>query len=79
MFLGSPEPMIEVALVGAGPAAHADIHEELEGAVLLQPLPHPVQDDLFPVLGQLPVLVGGLPVPRDWADPGASGSLRRAL
>ena len=64
----------EVALVGTGPAADADVHEELERAVLLQPLRHPLQDDLLPVVRQLPVVVGDGPLPAGWADRGSSGS-----
>jgi hypothetical protein len=55
---------VEVALVRAGAAAHADIHEQLEGAVLLQALPHAVEDDALPVGRQLPVQVGRLPLAR---------------
>jgi hypothetical protein len=52
-----------VAFVGAGPATHADVHEHLEGTILFQALPEPLGDDLLPVLGQLPVVVRGRPVP----------------
>jgi len=55
---------IEVALVGAGAAAHADIHEQPEGAVFFQPLAHALEHDLPPVFGEFPVQVCGLPVPR---------------
>ena len=53
---------IEVALVGAGSAAHADIHEQPEGAILVEPLLHAVEDDLFPIRRQLPVGIEGLPL-----------------
>ena len=54
----------EVALVGAGAAPHADVHEDLERAVLLQQVLEAFMDDLFPVLGQLPVGIRRRPVAR---------------
>ena len=53
----------EVALVGAGPATHADVHEQLEAAETLQALGHALADDALPVGRQLPVVVSGRPVP----------------
>jgi hypothetical protein len=52
----------KVALVGAGAAAHADVHEDLEGAEFFQPLLESFVDDLLPVFGQLPVLLQGVPL-----------------
>src|ERR1035441_5170392 len=55
---------IEMALVGAGAAAHADIHEQPEGAILFEALAHAVEYDFPPVFGKLPIQVGGLPLAR---------------
>ena len=52
----------EVALVGAGAAAHAAVHEHLEGTMLVQRVLQGVVKDLLPVFGQFPVLVVGSPV-----------------
>ena len=52
----------EVALVGAGAAAHTDVHEQLEGAVLLQAFLKGVTEDLFPVFGQVPVFGRRIPI-----------------
>ena len=46
-----------MTLISAGTAPDADIHEDLEGAELVETFLHPVKDDLLPVLGQFPVLV----------------------
>ncbi len=54
----------EVALIRAGAAAYADVHEEPERPVLFQALRDPFEEDLLPVLGQFPVRVGRSPVPR---------------
>src|SRR3990172_6528007 len=55
---------VEVALVRARPAAHADVHEHPERAVLADPLPDAVEDDLLPVGGELPVLFERRPLTR---------------
>ena len=60
---GVPGADVEMALVGAGPAADADVQEEAEGPEFIQPFLEPVQDDLFPVRGQFPVGVRHLPLP----------------
>ena len=52
----------EVALVGAGAAAHAAVHEHLEGTMLVQRVLQGVVENLFPVFGQFPVFVVGRPV-----------------
>ena len=52
----------EVALVGAGAATHTAVHEDLQGAEFVQPFLEPVEDDLLPVLRQLPVIICGIPV-----------------
>ena len=54
----------EVALVRAGAAAHADVHEQLQRAVLLQPVGKGVTENFFPILRQVPVLGGGVPLVR---------------
>ena len=54
---------IEVAFVRTGAAPDANVHEEPKGAILFQTVPHPFQDDLLPVLGEFPVLVGRRPGP----------------
>ena len=46
-----------MALVSTRTASHADIHKELERTELAEPLLKPFQDDLFPVIGQLPVII----------------------
>jgi hypothetical protein len=51
----------KVALVGTGAAAHADVHEHLEGPELLQPFPEPLENDLLPVFRQLPVVLQRVP------------------
>ena len=51
----------EVAFVGAGAAAHAGIHEDLEGTVLGKTLLQGLIDDFFPVFGQVPILILRLP------------------
>ena len=48
----------EVALVGAGPATHADIHEKPQRPELLEAFAQAFEDDLLPVVGELPVFVG---------------------
>ena len=53
-----------MALVGAGAAAHADVHEQPEGAEFVEALLHPLEDDLLPVRRQLPVGVERLPLAR---------------
>ena len=53
----------EVALVRTGSASDANIHEELEGPVLAQPVGHSFQDGLLPTVRQFPVVVGDGPVP----------------
>jgi hypothetical protein len=55
---------VEVALVRAGAAPDAEIHEKAERPVFIQALAQPLQDDRLPVRRELPVLVGGLPGPR---------------
>ena len=59
--LGIGRAEIEVAFVGAGAAAHADVHEEAEGAIFLEPLLHAVEDDVLPVGRKFPVAVERLP------------------
>ena len=54
--LGVAGAQEEVALVGAGPAAHADIEKEPQGPEPLQPVFHPLQDDFLPILGQRPII-----------------------
>ena len=49
----------KVTLVGARSAAHADVHEHLERAVLLEKVLEAFINDLLPIFGQLPVGVGG--------------------
>jgi hypothetical protein len=63
MFLWVPAADKKVALVRAGAAPYADVHEELEGTESLQPLPESFQDDLFPVGRQFPVFLQGRPLP----------------
>ena len=60
--LGVARALVEVALVGAGTAAHAHVHVQLERAVLLHEVFHAVEDDVLPALRQVPVLVGRRPV-----------------
>ncbi len=55
---------VEMALVRAGAAAHADVHKQAEGAVFFEPLFHAVKNDLSPVFRKLPIGVGWLPGPR---------------
>ena len=52
----------EVALVGTRAAAHADVHEELQGAVLGQAVREGVAEYLLPVLGKVPVVGRRIPV-----------------
>ena len=52
----------KVALVRTGPAAHADIHKEFERAVFFEAFGKGVAQNLLPVLGQVPVLGGRIPV-----------------
>ena len=52
----------EVALVRAGAAAHADVHEEPEGTVFLEAVGDALEQDLLPVLGELPVRVSRPPL-----------------
>ena len=56
--LGVAGAQEEVALVGAGAAAHADIEKDLQGTEAFQPVFHALQDDFLPILGQLPILIG---------------------
>ncbi len=53
----------EMAFVRAGPATHADVHEDFEGTVFLQALPKTFHDDVAPVGRQLPIVVRGTPIP----------------
>ena len=53
-----------MAFVRTGTASDADVHENLERPILAQPVPHSLEDDLFPILRQFPVLIVRLPVPR---------------
>ncbi len=57
---------IEVALVGAGAAPDADVHEKPEGAKLFESFFHAVENRPLPIRGKFPVLVGGLPFSRVW-------------
>jgi len=50
-----------VALVRAGSTAHADVHEQLQRAVFLQPVGQSFQYNLLPVVGKFPVFIGRLP------------------
>jgi hypothetical protein len=59
--LGIGGAEIEVTFIGAGAAAHTNVHEEAEGAILLEPLLHAVEDDALPIGRQLPVAVERLP------------------
>ena len=52
----------EVALVGASAATHADIHEQLERAVLFKALFKGVTQNLFPVFGHVPVFCRRVPL-----------------
>ena len=54
---------IEMTLIGACAATDADVHEDLERAEFFQPLAEPVEKDFLPVVGELPVLIGGRPFP----------------
>ncbi len=51
----------KLALVRAGAAAHADIHEQLKGTVLLQPVCKGITKDFFPVLWEIPVFSRWIP------------------
>ena len=51
----------ELALIGAGAAAHTDVHEHLEGAVLLQAIVESITEDFFPAFRQVPVFGRGIP------------------
>ena len=51
----------EVALVGAGAATDAAIHEDLQRPETLQPVCKPLENDLLPVLRQFPVVVLRVP------------------
>ena len=53
----------EVALVGAGAAAHAHVHEDLERAIFFQLLAELLHDEALPVGRKLPVLIHGAPFP----------------
>ena len=55
-----------VALVGAGAASDAYIHEEPERAVPVESVLEGIEKNLFPVLGQIPVLIGYRPRSRIW-------------
>jgi len=52
----------EMAFVCTCAAAHTDVHEYLEGAMLVESLSHALKKGLFPPLRQIPVLVGRCPV-----------------
>ena len=55
--LGVARAQEEVALVGAGAAAHANIEKDLQGTEAFQPVFHALQDNFLKILGQLPILV----------------------
>jgi hypothetical protein len=52
----------KVAFVGAGAAAHTDVHEHFEGTEFFEPLLETFVDDLLPVFRQLPVFVETAPL-----------------
>ena len=54
----------KVAFVRAGSASHTDIEKEPKGSIPAQAIFHPFQDDLLPVLRQLPVFFIRVPFPR---------------
>src|ERR1019366_10166862 len=47
--LGVAGANIEVALIGAGAAAYAGVHEQAEGTVLVEPFLHALEDDPLPI------------------------------
>lgn len=53
-----------VTFIGAGPAPHTDIEKEAGRTVPAQVVLHPLQDDLFPIQGKLPVPLRRFPFPR---------------
>jgi hypothetical protein len=53
---------IEVALIGTGSAADANVHEQAERSVFGKSFFHSVEDDLLPVGREFPVCIEGLPV-----------------
>ena len=51
----------EMAFIGAGAAADANVHEDLKAPETVQPLLEPIMEDLLPVVRELPVVLEGIP------------------
>jgi hypothetical protein len=50
-----------MAFVGAGSTTDTNVHEKLEGPVLVKPLPDPFENDFLPIAWEFPIFVDRRP------------------
>ena len=71
--LGIAGAQEEVALIRAGAATDTAIHEDFQGTEFIETLLQAIENDLFPALGQVPVVALRIPITRLTKQPRMAG------